>query len=79
MASRKLRLRINIPYTERLFIWEIDKDELVFNIFLYENREKRSFVIFIDIIESMFNIGIIIFNNLSENLVSYIRNISNAF
>ena len=50
--------------TERLFIWEINKDELVFNIFLYENREKRGFVIFIDIIESTFNIGITIFNNL---------------
>ena len=51
-------------YTERLFIWEINKDELVFNIFLYENREKRGFVIFIDIIEPIFNIGITIFNNL---------------
>ena len=28
-------------YTERLFIWEIDKEELVFNIFLYENRENE--------------------------------------
>ena len=27
-------------FTERLFIWVIDKDELDFNIFLYENREK---------------------------------------
>ena len=46
---------------------------------MYENREKRGFVIFIDIIESMFNIGITIFNNLSEKLVFNIRNISNAF
>ena len=72
-------LQTTYTYTERLFIWEINKDELVFNIFLYENREKRGFVIFMDIIESMFNIGITIFNNLSEKLVFNIRNISNAF